>query len=146
MARNNPFEDLSNMFDRMSRQFEETADAWSPDFGDWSVSSGVPSLDLVDHDDEYLVTVDLPGYTKADVTVKVTDHTLHIDAEREAAEEEERDNYLRRERQHRSLHRQIRLPETVDTDDVSATMNNGVLTVTVPKAEPAESGRTIEVT
>lgn len=36
--------------------------------------------------------------------------------------------------------------ETVDTDDVTATMNNGVLTVTVPKAEPAESGRTIEVT
>jgi HSP20 family protein len=145
MARTNPFEELSNVFDRMSRQFEETTETWSPGFGGWATTSGVPSLDLVDHDDEYLVTLDLPGYTKSDVTVRVTDHTLHVDAEREEHAADEGERYLRRERHHQSMHRQVRLPDEVVADDVTATMKHGVLTVTVPKAEPATTGRTIEI-
>ncbi|WP_255150409.1 Hsp20/alpha crystallin family protein [Halorarius halobius] len=145
MARYNPFEELSEIFDRMSRQFDETTDTWQSEFGDWSLTGRTPSLDLVEHDDEFRVTVDLPGYTKSDVDVRVTDHTLHIEAERSEEAEESNDHYLRRERSHRQVGRQIHLPESVDADAVEATMKNGVLTITVPKAEPATQGHAIEI-
>lgn len=143
MARN-PFDELSALFERMSEQFEDTAETWPYGKSDWSTTT-TPSLDLVEHDDEYLVTVDLPGYEKGDVNVRVTDHTLHIDAERDITDEQERDTYLRRERSHRSARRQVKLPDVVDPDAVTATMKHGVLTVTVPKAEPVSSGHRIAV-
>lgn len=143
MARN-PFDELSALFERMSEQFEDTAETWPRGFSDWTMTAA-PSLDLVEHDDEYLVTVDLPGYEKGDVTVRVTDHTLYIDAERDTADEQEDDHYLRRERSHRSARRQVKLPDVVDPDAVTATMKHGVLTVTVPKAEPASTGHRIAV-
>jgi HSP20 family protein len=70
---------------------------------------------------------------------------LHVAAEREEDTADEGKQYLRGERHHQSMHRQVRLPETVVADDVTATTKHGVLTVTVPKAEPAATGRTIEV-
>ncbi|MFW5948263.1 MAG: Hsp20/alpha crystallin family protein, partial [Halolamina sp.] len=93
---------------------------------------------------EFVVTVDLPGFEKADVDVSVTDHTLRIEAEHEETTDERSDQYLRHERRHDSLHRAIRLPEAVDKARVEARMQNGVLTVTVPKLEVDEV-RTIDV-
>ncbi|MGM0592551.1 MAG: Hsp20/alpha crystallin family protein, partial [Halobacteriota archaeon] len=64
--------------------------------------------------------------------------------EHEEALEEEDERYLRHERRHRSTSRSIRLPDEIDKDNVSARMNNGVLTVTLPKVE-AEEARDIEI-
>lgn len=143
MARN-PFDELSALFERMSEQFDDR-ETWPYGLAEWPVATRSPSLDLVEHDDEFVVTVDLPGYEKDDVNVRVTDHTLSIDADRDEAEETSDEQYLRRERSHRSAHRQVKLPETVEPDEVSATMQNGVLTVTIPKADPAVTGHRIEV-
>lgn len=145
MARYNPFEELSDIFDRMSRQLDATTESWDAEFGDWSLGGPMANLDVADHDEEYVVTVDLPGYTNDEVDVRVTDHTLHVEADHETAEEESDEHYIRRERHHRSVNRQVRLPETAETDAVTASMNHGVLTVTVPKAEPAARGHRIEI-
>ncbi|QSG06686.1 Hsp20/alpha crystallin family protein [Halapricum desulfuricans] len=144
-TRSNPFEELERLFERMSRQLEESSRKWEPE-GALSRWAGFEemAIDLVERGDEFAVTVDLPGFERDDVEIEVTDHTLHIDAEREEATEEEAAQYLRRERRHESMHRSIQLPDEVDKTSVKARMKNGVLTVTLPKLE-VEEPRTIEI-
>jgi HSP20 family protein len=114
---------------------------WESDgpFGQWSSETESMAMDLVDHDDEFLVTVDLPGFARDDVEIEVTDHTLRIEAEHEEEIEEEKEHYLRHERRHESTQRSIRLPEEVDKEGVSARMKNGVLTISIPKLEVKEA-------
>jgi HSP20 family protein len=143
---NNPFEALERMFERMSQQFEDAARTW--DQGETLEFLGggeAMALDLVDHDDEFVVTVNIPGFTKDEIDVQLTDRTLHVEAEHESETTEEKERYLRREREHRRLSRSIRLPEDVDAEDIAAKMNNGVLTITIPKAEHTPAGRKIEI-
>lgn len=145
-TRSNPFEELERFFDRMSRQFDESSRMWESDgpFRRWASEFEEMAVDVVDRDDEFVVTVDLPGFERDDVEIRVTDHTLHIEAEHAEATEEEDENYLRQERRHESTSRSIRLPDEVDKESVTARMKNGVLTVTLPKLE-VEEARTIEV-
>jgi HSP20 family protein len=147
-TRSNPFEELEQFFERMSRQLEDTARSWESEgpLSRWSEGSdsGAISVDLVDRDGEFVATVDLPGFNREDVAVSVTDHSLRIAAERETVHDEGEERFLRHERQHASTRRSIRLPETVDTDSVTAKMRNGVLTVTLPKME-ATQARTIDI-
>ncbi|MFB6081184.1 MAG: Hsp20/alpha crystallin family protein [Halanaeroarchaeum sp.] len=141
MARRNPFDDIDRLFDRLNRQLETAADRWE----DESAFGGDFAVDVEDAGDEFVVTVDLPGFEKDAVDVRVKDRTLTIEADRETASESDPDsNYIRRERHTQSVSRHVTLPETVDTDDVSATMKNGVLTVTLGKLEGG-GGRSIDV-
>ena len=144
-SRSNPFEEIEQFFERMSRQFDERSEPWGDDgpLARLGESEGM-AVDLVEHDDEFVVTVDAPGFEKEEVDVRVTDHTLHVEAEHDESVDEGDERYLRRERRHESMRRSIRLPEEVDTESVNARLNNGVLTVTVPKLEATEA-RTIEV-
>ena len=133
----NPFLELEQLFERMSRQFAEASRTWDGDesFGGLLSTDDTMRVDLEDRGDEMLVTVDLPGFERQEVDVSITDRDLHIKAEKEEQVDETGTQYLRQERHHRSLHRSISLPEKVDTDSVTATMKNGVLTVTLPKLE-----------
>jgi HSP20 family protein len=146
-ASRNPFEEMERLFERMGRQFDEAARRWDggESLGNWMPTSGEMAVDLVERDETFVATVDLPGFTKADIDVEVTDHELRIEAEHEETTEEgEQGRVIRQERRHRSMGRSIRLPEEVDTENVQAVMENGVLTVTLPRAE-VESARTIEI-
>jgi len=145
-ARSNPFEELERLFERMSRQFDDSSRIWESEgpLSRWSTEFESMALDLVEHDDEFLVTVDLPGFERDDVSLQVTDHTLRIEAERESEVEEEEEQYLRHERRQQAMHRSIRLPDDIDKENVSARMKNGVLTVTLPKLE-IEEARTIDI-
>lgn len=145
-VRSNPFEELERLFERMNRQFEESTRMWDTEttFGRWSGEADAMAVDLVEHDEEFVVTVDLPGFEKSDVDIRVTDHTLRIEADREETTEEKEEQYLRHERRHESTHRSIRLPDEVDKEGVNARMKNGVLTITLPRLE-TEEARTIEI-
>ena len=144
--RSNPIGELERMFERMSRQFDESSRMWEPEsaFSQWMLRFEEMAVDLVEHDDEFVATVDLPGFERDDVEIEVTDHTLRIEAEHEDAMEETEEQYLRRERHHESMRRSIRLPEEVDKEGVKARMKNGVLTITLPRLE-VEEARTIEI-
>jgi HSP20 family protein len=146
----NPFEEMERFFERMSRQFEEAAGRWD---GDRNPLTGLGAggqsmaLDLVDEGDAYVAAVDLPGYERDEVTVRVTDHTLLIEADHEAAHEEtggNGDRYIRQERRHRSATRSVELPGEVAADEVSARMKHGVLTIRLPKREATEA-RAVEI-
>jgi HSP20 family protein len=144
-SRPNPFREIERLFERMSRQFDDASDMFE---GESPLARFAEleemAIDLAERDDEFVTTVDLPGFERDDVEVKVTDHELRIEAEYEEEGAEEDESYLRRERRHRSASRSVRLPGEVDQGDVSATMKNGVLTVTLPKVE-AEEAHTIEI-
>lgn len=135
----NPFTEIERMFDRMSRQFE------SLDPMELSGTFSQIAVDIVEEDDQFVVTADLPGFEKEHIDVSLPDETrLRIDADQESdvEREEERDGgrYVRRERRRKSASRTVTLPAPVAESDTSATYQNGVLTITLPKAEPEESG------
>jgi HSP20 family protein len=145
-TRSNPFEELERLFDRMSRQFDDVTRTWEEEspFGRSSSEMESMAIDLVEADDEYVVTADLPGFERDEVEIEVTDHVLHIEAEHEEATEEREADYLRQERRHQSVRRAVRLPDEVDKEAVEARIKNGVLTVTLPRLE-SEEVRTIEI-
>ncbi|GGM61877.1 HSP20 family protein [Halarchaeum rubridurum] len=143
MPRRNPFDDIDRLFDRLNRQFEDAAEMLDDERGD--ALTGGFAADVEDAGDEFVVTVDLPGFEKEDVDVRVQDRALSISAERttetETGGDEAESTYVRRERHGESVSRRLTLPEPVDTDDVAATMKNGVLTVTLGKEDESDGHR-----
>lgn len=146
--RTNPFDDLEELFDRMRRQFEEAAGSMD-DVSVESLRSGM-RVDVEDTGESFVVTADLPGFDTDDVDVRLSDQRLRISADHteettDANEAADDGHYVRKERHHSSMERVVRLPEPVDDHSVSAAFHNGVLTVTLTKAEPTEQGRNIEI-
>ncbi len=144
MSGRTPFDEIERLFDRMGQQFEEASRQWE----DWSpqqLGGGSASIDVADRGEEFQVTADLPGYRPEDVDLRVVDQTLYLDAERSEETNVEEAEFVHRERGHRSVSRRVHLPEPVDVDDVTATMENGVLTLTVPKVTPEEGGHDIDI-
>lgn len=127
----------------MSRELDEASKRWGSGetYEEWESGLESMAVDLVEHDDEFVVTADLPGFERDDVSVQVTDQTLQIEAKRERALDEEEEQFLRHERRHRSMRRSLRLPAEIQKDGVSARMKNGVLTITLPKLEVEEAHR-----
>lgn len=130
MPRSSPFDDFETMFERMSKQFGDMSHQFdrSDAFGAASVA-----IDVADEDDEFVVVADLPGVEKEDIDLTITERVLTIEATHETTEEHDSEEYIRRERRHESVRRNVRLPEDVVADEASASYNNGVLTVTLPK-------------
>ena len=100
-------------------------------------------MDLYKIDDHYLLTADLPGIDPGSVDVNVDNGTLTISAHRTARSEDSA-QWLANERFFGSYRRQLSLGDGIDTSAITATYENGVLTVTIPVAEKAKP-RKIEV-
>lgn len=145
-SRSNPFEEIERLFDRMSRQFDEASRTWESEgpLGRFASGGEPASVDLVERDDEFVATVDLPGFEREDVDIRLTNRSLRIRADRDVEREKEEGRFVRRERRQHSVERSIRLPDEVDTEGAGAEMRNGVLTVTLPKVE-SEEARSIDI-
>lgn len=145
-ARSNPFEELERLFERMSRQFEDTSRGWDTELPFARETEGLESMavDIVEQPEEFVVTVDVPGFERDDVSLSVTEQTLRIQAERETESDVDEDDYLRHERREQSMRRSVRLPESIEKDSVTAKMKNGVLTVMLPKLD-ADEAHTIDI-
>lgn len=97
----------------------------------------LPALtDIEDKGKHYEVRAELPGIPKEKIDVRVSGNTLVIHAESEAETETKEKSYVRRERTYQGFHRSFELPENVLSDKVEARYQDGVLAVTVPKANP----------
>ena len=92
-------------------------------------------LDVVEEGDDFVVRASLPGVSPENIDVSIEDQVLAIKAEAKVAEERKESGYLMKERRSGSFHRSVRLPDTVDTDKAQTLYENGVLTVTLPKAQ-----------
>jgi HSP20 family protein len=107
----------------------------------------VPTVDVFEKNGSLIVRADLPGLTKKDVNVEVTDHQLTIQGERKTEFEETREGVYRQERAYGSFYRAIPLPEDIKPEDVKATFANGVLEVAMPlpSAKQLPKPRHVEV-
>src|SRR5690554_2468028 len=128
------FDDLMNRYNRMfglARNEREGKDLFSR--SDWA-----PAVDIKETADAFTVEAELPGMNKDDVKVTVHDGVLTIQGERKS-EEETKDKKLHRiERFYGSFMRRFTLPDNVDENSVKANFKDGMLTLTLQKAEPKE--------
>lgn len=133
------------MFERMSRELEDAASQWGEGGrGPLGTKSDV-AIDLVDEGDAFVVTIDVPGFERDEIDLRVADGTLWVECERSDATDVDAEEYLRRERRHASVRRSVGLPAPVEPEEVSAKLRNGILTVRIPKAESGEESKRIEI-
>jgi HSP20 family protein len=105
-----------------------------------------PKVDVLEREGELIVRIDLPGLTREDINVEVTDDLLTIHGERKHEKKEEREGYKYSECSYGSFYRAIPLPEGIDSTKASADFHKGVLEVVMPKTSPPEpSARRLEV-
>ena len=95
----------------------------------------IPAVDMYQTDDAVVVKSAIPGIKPEDIDISITGDTLTIKGETRVEEEVNEENYIRRERRYGSFCRSLALPLPVVTDKAEAEFENGVLTLTLPKAE-----------
>ncbi len=99
-----------------------------------------PPLDIIDDGESYTVTAEIPGISKEDLSIEVTDKTIEISGEtkQEVSEEDKERGYIRREIRQARFYRTMPFPQDVVADKTTADLKDGVLTVKLPKAKPPE--------
>jgi HSP20 family protein len=99
---------------------------------------------MYETDDDVVVKTAVPGVKSEDIDVSITGDVLIIKGETKAEEKVEKANYVRQERRYGAFSRSLALPSTVVADKVTAEFENGVLTLTLPKAEEVKP-KTIKI-
>jgi HSP20 family protein len=120
----------------MIQEMEKMFDDLKLGFGDVpmkSLGARLPSIDVRDEDNQYVMEAELPGIRKDEVSVEIGEEAVVIKAEKENNTEEQGKGYVRRERGYISFYRQIPLPADVDNTEATAKMEDGLLIVTLPK-------------
>jgi HSP20 family protein len=103
--------------------------------------SWMPAVNIEETDEAYQVSAELPGLRPEDVEITVEQNVLTISGERKWGDEEDNRNFHRVERGYGRFLRTFALPQQVAADRVQASFNNGVLEITIPKAEGARPRR-----
>ncbi len=104
-------------------------------------SAFTPAVDIYEEKDAIFVKAELPGVKPEDVHIQIENNLLTIRGERKLENEDKREGYHRIEGSYGPFSRSFSLPSTVDTERVEAEMNNGVLTVRIPKKAVPEPKR-----
>lgn len=109
---------------RFSESDLSEADVWTP------------PADITETEDEIIITADIPGVSKEDIDLRISEDTLEIGAQVKREEKEEERGYLRQERSYTRFYRRLPMPTTVKAEEAKATYKNGVLEIRIPKMEP----------
>ena len=143
-----PFTFMRRFSEEMDRLFEDFGfggGLFAPSFGrglsgfgELGQSIWSPQVEVLEREGQLVVRADLPGLTKDDINIEVTDDALLIRGERKSEREENEEGYYRTERSYGSFYRQIPLPEGASAENANATFRNGVLEITMPAPKRAE--------
>ncbi len=96
-----------------------------------------PKIDIKEEEKNYLLTAEVPGLSKDDINIEVNDNNmLTIFSEHKEEKEEEKEGYIYKEQSHRSFSRSLRIPEGISYQEITAKLEDGVLSLTIPKTEP----------
>ncbi|MDD3629214.1 MAG: Hsp20/alpha crystallin family protein [Actinomycetota bacterium] len=142
IVRWDPFSDMLQLRDEIGRWFE--GGAIEREKGRKS-AIWAPDVDIKETDKEIQIKADLPGMKLEDIEVSVDDDQLIIQGERKEEKEEKEKGYIRVERNYGSFYRAFNIGVPVKADQIKATYKDGVLEITVPKAE-AKKPKKIAIT
>lgn len=133
VANREPFFRLFDTFFNQEGQNEEVSNrTWTP------------AVDIQETEEGYRLHAELPGLTKADINITLENNVLRLSGDRKFEKDVKKESYHRIERAYGTFTRSFALPQQVDSEKVQAAFDNGVLTITVPKAEKARP-RKIEI-
>ena len=132
-----PFREFSPMQDRMNRMNRLFRESYSPEDA-LTTTSFAPPVDI--YEDEHTITLKLevPGIDEKDIDVSIENNTLTVHGERKIEKEEKEENFRRIERQYGSFTRSFTLPNTVDTGQVNANYDKGLLKISLAKKAEAK--------
>jgi len=131
MAIWDPFHAMEELVDRYNRSARKSLvkyDDKSFEVGDW-----MPTVDISETDDAFIVKAELPGVEKNDVSVKIEDGVLTIKGEKKSEIEDEQKHRI--ECTYGSFVRSFTLPQATKSDSIKAEYKNGILNLTIPKSE-----------
>ena len=135
LTRWDPFRELNVLQERMNRLFQDYAPR-----GEQELTAGnfAPPVDIYEDEQNVTLKVEVPGLDPKDVDVRVENNTLTIRGERKFEKDEKEENFHRVERHYGAFVRSFTLPNTVDTDNVKAEYDNGVLKIQLAKRAEAK--------
>ena len=128
------------------RRYEQN---WLPEIfndffaNDWMTRTNAtaPAINVIEDDKDYKVEVAAPGMNKEDFKVNVTDDNylvLTMEKKNESKDKDKKRKYLRREFSYHKFEQSLALPEDVNKDEIKAAVNDGILTIDIPKMKVAE--------
>lgn len=136
--------DPLNLIAQWSRDIERVLGGPEGTQGEVTAAAWSPAVDIKEEDEAYVLHADVPGVDPKDVQLSMENNVLTLRGERKLEAKRENDNYRRIERVFGTFYRQFTLPDTADTEHISAKYTNGVLEIRVPK-QPKALPRRIEV-
>ena len=136
MQRFDPFAEMRRMDAAMNRFWNQGAAAQDSAGGRWDIA-----MDVIQDGDDLVVRASLPGVDPDAIQITLEDGLLTIEGETGSETEEQKGDYLLRERRFGRFHRALRLPNSVDSEKAEPSYANGVLTITVPKQEAKKARR-----
>jgi len=137
LVRWNPYGEFNTLADRMNRLVNEAFRGSSE--GESELGSGwYPVVDIFEKGDDLVLEAELPGLKKEDIDIRVENNVLTLRGQRKREQEAKTDGYVRTERSYGTFTRSFTLPTTVAVDKINATYREGVLTLTLPRAEEAK--------
>ena len=134
VVRWNPVNEMMNLQREFNRFFNGMPERREKD-EDYDSAVWSPMADITEDADAYVLHFDIPGMQRENIKMPFSDKTLKISGERQAGEEKKDATCHRIERVSGRFYRSFTFPTQVDSDKISASYKDGVLTVTVPKAE-----------
>jgi len=140
----NPFRELRTMQEQMNRMLDM---AWNMEFGE-ELKEGVwqPPVDIYEDENSVIIKAEIPDVDQKDIDIKIEDNTLTLKGERKHSSEIRKENYYRVERYFGQFQRSFSLPQSIDRENIKASCDKGVLTITLPKKESVQPKQiTVEV-
>jgi len=139
-----PGRELSTIRDEVNRLFDDFFSGLPERRRELLEGEWLPSVDIAETDDSVVVKAELPGVEQNDVSITIVNDVLTLKGEKKEEKEINKENYHRVERSYGSFQRSLSLPTGVQSDKTKATYKDGVLTITIPKAEEAKP-KTIKI-
>jgi HSP20 family protein len=137
ITRWDPFREVVAMQNRMNSLFRGLNEDEAP----MTTASFVPAVDIYEDTQKVVLKLEVPGIEEKDLDIRVENNTLTVKGERKFEKEEKEENFHRIERSYGSFYRAFTLPSTVDTENVGASYNAGVLKLELkkkPEAQPKQ--------
>ena len=138
ITRFTPFHDVAVLQNRLNSIFHDFARPQETGSENLTAGAFVPAVDIYEDAQKLALTFEVPGIKPDDVDIRVENNTLTVKGERTLSTEQKEENFRRIERRFGSFVRSFTLPQTVDTEQVSAHGENGVLVVELPKKAAAQ--------